>query len=212
MKDYYKILGLTPSANLQDIKNAYRKLAHQYHPDKNPSNSYAEAQFQLIKEAYTTLITPELKEAYLQERWLHKTMGRGMEAPAVTPPQLLNKVLAAHRAFLKMDAYRVDKKGIFRELAGLINEEKIELLNRFDEEAINNEIIKWMTESIFLIRYRDQLIVLDQLKKIQAGSSAQLLICQKQKEIRQAILWARAQPVLLLLIIILLCIIIARSL
>ncbi|HEX7754101.1 MAG TPA: J domain-containing protein [Niabella sp.] len=212
MKDYYKILGLLPSATLQDIKNAYRKLAHQYHPDKNPSNSYAAAQFQLIKEAYTTLTTPQLKEAYLQERWLHKTMGKGMEEPAVTPPQLLNKVLAAHRAFLRMDIYRVDKEGLFKELLNLVNDEKIAILNQFDQEAVNNEMVKWMAESLFLIRHQDQLTVLEQLKKIQTGNNARLLIRQKQKEIRLAILWVRVQPVLIVLIIVLLCIIIARSL
>jgi len=68
LKDYFKILQLSPSASPADIKMAYRKLAHQYHPDKNPSNHYAAAHFALIKEAYTPLSDPDLKEQYLQER------------------------------------------------------------------------------------------------------------------------------------------------
>ncbi|MCH5683663.1 DnaJ domain-containing protein [Niabella sp. W65] len=59
--DYYQILQISPSADLAEIKSAYRRLAHQYHPDKNPDNKSALAYFELIKEAYETLSTPGKK-------------------------------------------------------------------------------------------------------------------------------------------------------
>jgi molecular chaperone DnaJ len=44
-KDYYSILGVSKNSNESEIKKSYRKLAHQYHPDKNPNNKKAEEKF-----------------------------------------------------------------------------------------------------------------------------------------------------------------------
>lgn len=55
MKNYYKILGLPFGASSAEIKSAYRKLAFQYHPDKNGNDKYAEEMFIEITEAYNTL-------------------------------------------------------------------------------------------------------------------------------------------------------------
>ncbi len=54
-KDYYKILGLPRSANKEQIKKAYRKLALRYHPDKNEGDKQFEAKFKEISQAYDTL-------------------------------------------------------------------------------------------------------------------------------------------------------------
>jgi len=56
VKDYYKILGVSENASQEDIKNAFRKLAFKYHPDKNPGNEKpAEEKFKEINEAYSIL-------------------------------------------------------------------------------------------------------------------------------------------------------------
>ena len=64
MLNYYEILGLSNSANAQEIKNAYRKLAKLYHPDKNPDNKNSEEKFKLIKEGYEVLIDPVKKRKH----------------------------------------------------------------------------------------------------------------------------------------------------
>lgn len=64
IKDYYNILGLNQSATEDDIKKAYRKLAMQYHPDKNPGNTEAESKFKEIAEAYEILGDKEKKARY----------------------------------------------------------------------------------------------------------------------------------------------------
>ena len=55
-KDYYEILGVSNSATKEDIKEAYRKKAKQYHPDLNPNNKEAEEKFKEVTEAYEALI------------------------------------------------------------------------------------------------------------------------------------------------------------
>ncbi|HEY0324153.1 MAG TPA: molecular chaperone DnaJ [Pyrinomonadaceae bacterium] len=63
-RDYYEILGVARTANEQEIKSAYRRLAIQYHPDKNPGNHEAEEKFKEAAEAYSVLSDTEQRRRY----------------------------------------------------------------------------------------------------------------------------------------------------
>ena len=63
-KDYYKILGVERNAGEEDIRKAYRKLAMQYHPDRNPNDKQAEERFKEINEAYQVLNDPTKRSHY----------------------------------------------------------------------------------------------------------------------------------------------------
>jgi curved DNA-binding protein len=63
-EDYYSVLGVEKSATPDEIKTRYRKLAKQYHPDKNPGNKEAEEKFKKLSEAYAVLSDPEKKKKY----------------------------------------------------------------------------------------------------------------------------------------------------
>ncbi|MBP7999713.1 MAG: J domain-containing protein [Chloroflexi bacterium] len=65
-KDYYKILGVDKTADQKTVKRAYRKLAQQYHPDKNPNNKASEEKFKEINEAYEVLGDAENRTRYDQ--------------------------------------------------------------------------------------------------------------------------------------------------
>ncbi|MNJ47841.1 Chaperone protein DnaJ [compost metagenome] len=64
MTDYYGQLGLERGVSKSEIKQAYRKLVKQYHPDVNPGNTQAESKFKLIHQAYETLMDDKLREQY----------------------------------------------------------------------------------------------------------------------------------------------------
>lgn len=70
-KDYYSILGVSRSASDKEIKQAYRKLARQYHPDVNPSNKTAEARFKEVNQAFEVLSDAEKRRKYDQygDQW-----------------------------------------------------------------------------------------------------------------------------------------------
>ncbi len=65
-RDYYEVLGVERSADLNEIKKAYRKLALKYHPDKNPDDAHAEELFKEAAEAYAVLSDPEKRQRYDQ--------------------------------------------------------------------------------------------------------------------------------------------------
>src|SRR5512133_1817898 len=62
--DYYKILGVPRTASDEDIKKAYRKLARKHHPDLNPGDAKAEAEFKKLAEANDVLSDPEKRKNY----------------------------------------------------------------------------------------------------------------------------------------------------
>ncbi len=63
-RDYYEVLGVERAASDQEIKSAFRKLAHQFHPDKNPGDRQAEERFKEINEANEVLSDPQKRAQY----------------------------------------------------------------------------------------------------------------------------------------------------
>lgn len=75
-RDYYEVLGVGRSAEQQDIKSAYRRLAIKYHPDKNAGNKETEERFKEAAEAYAVLSDREQRARY--DRFGHAGVGSGM--------------------------------------------------------------------------------------------------------------------------------------
>lgn len=63
-RDYYEVLGVARGASTEDVKRAYRKLAVQFHPDKNPDDPHAEEKFKELGEAYDVLMDADKRAAY----------------------------------------------------------------------------------------------------------------------------------------------------
>ena len=73
--DFYETLGVSKSADEKELKSAFRKLAMQYHPDKNPDDASAEKKFKEINEAYEMLKDPQKRAAY--DRYGHAAFEQG---------------------------------------------------------------------------------------------------------------------------------------
>lgn len=78
-RDYYEVLGVGKSASADEVKKAYRKLALQYHPDKNPGNKEAEEKFKEAAEAYEVLSDQQKRARY--DQFGHAGMGGASGGP-----------------------------------------------------------------------------------------------------------------------------------
>ncbi|MDI6804181.1 MAG: molecular chaperone DnaJ [Bacteroidota bacterium] len=76
-RDYYEILGVSKNASQDDIKKSYRKIAMQYHPDRNPNNKQAEEKFKEAAEAYEVLSDADKRQRY--DRFGHEGLRAGQD-------------------------------------------------------------------------------------------------------------------------------------
>lgn len=76
-RDYYEVIGVARNANADDIKKAYRKIAMQYHPDRNPGDKAAEEKFKEAAEAYAVLSDSSKRAQY--DQFGHSLGGRGFQ-------------------------------------------------------------------------------------------------------------------------------------
>jgi curved DNA-binding protein CbpA len=170
LKDYYTILELPPSASVDEIKKAYRRLAHIYHPDKKGNDPYAAMQFTEIKEAYETLTHPVKKDQYLQQRWYAQSIGKRRKQEPVTPVAILKQLLELDRYTSRLDAHRMDKEGLYHYMISLLSNENIQTINSFHEESVNKEIIETALKTGYHLTVNNANDLAERLKKLAEGN------------------------------------------
>lgn len=87
-QDFYAVLGVSPAASADEIRQAFRQLARQFHPDANPGDPAAAEHFKVVNEAYRVLGTPQLRAAYDQAlRIVRPAPSSASQAHIPTPPR-----------------------------------------------------------------------------------------------------------------------------
>src|SRR3954463_14378638 len=95
-RDYYEVLGVSKTVTVEEVKKAYRKLALQHHPDRNPGDAEAEHKFKEATEAFEVLSDPQKRERY--DRFGHagvEGMGGGFGGQTVDLGDLFGDLLGS---------------------------------------------------------------------------------------------------------------------
>jgi hypothetical protein len=205
-KDYYRILETRPSATMQEIKQAYRKLVLKYHPDKNPDNHLAANHFIEIQEAYQTLSDEQRRIRYNHERWYSPGFARN---PEIIPTPL--SILLESRKFKKhvdkIDVFRMDHEALQFHLLQLLSEMHLAILTLEHEEGVNDELIRNSLHMMRFLKLKMTIPVLQQLKVLAGNNPSQLdLIDAFERGRKRDQLWYKLSPYLVVIVTVLMCV------
>jgi molecular chaperone DnaJ len=206
VKDYYKVLEVTPVASLQEIKKSFRRLAVIYHPDKNNGDQLAAARFVEIQEAYEVLSDPQKREEYNYNRWYTRKTGSGYAQQPLTPEELLAASDKLRIAIASMNFFQVDFHSLSAYIRQLLSETNINILHQFNFQNTNRQIIKNLLQAATPLPLRDHLPVHASLMQL-AGDDEEMkqLLQQALRSKKQRALWERYQWMVVVLIIAFIC-------
>jgi molecular chaperone DnaJ len=142
LKDYYKVLNVRPTANLQQIKKSFRILALQFHPDKNPGSVYAEAQFREIQEAYEILSDTKKREEYNYKRWYGKSLGKQFKSVTTKPAAILAECERLDNYISGVNIFQVDFDALGYHIRQILSDINIGILRQFNDISINRQIVQ----------------------------------------------------------------------
>jgi hypothetical protein len=211
VKDYYKILELPTTATLQEVKRSFRRLAQQYHPDKNDGSPMAAAQFREIQEAYQTLSDPKKREAYHYQRWYVRSTGKPFARVPLTPTHILQECRLLQQYVASMNMFHLQFDAVSSHIRELLNENAMGLLLEQNDVAINHAIIQSVLTSIQPLPQKYFIPIAHLLLQLAGDDGAirstieQALTNKKQRHI-----WDKYKWVLVLVITALICWLIYR--
>ncbi len=208
LKDYYQILQIEPHSTLADIKQAFRRLALIYHPDKNPNNRYAEAQFNEIKEAYEVLTNPVKKENYLQQRWYNQSIGKRRTTETITPVSILKLVLELEQYVSRLDVHRMNKEGLSDYIEELLSTETVKSLKQFNEGEINRQIITSILSAMRPLTMKFIGNVTTRLESLADDETSLRRIKNFLSNRKKAFLWERYKVAVIIFFTIFICLLI----
>jgi molecular chaperone DnaJ len=148
LKDYFAILGIKPTADNSEIKQAYRKLAMYYHPDKHQQDPEKSILYEQIREAYETLTEPSKRDEYLKERWRQKAAGIKFEDDLISGDVILKKVIELNQQLRYADPDRLNESRIKNQFDQVISDEMISILSRQNDRELNNTIFSILIDTL----------------------------------------------------------------
>jgi type VI protein secretion system component Hcp len=205
LKDYYKILGVKPSASLTEIKKAYRRLAMQYHPDKNPGNPFADVQFREITEAYTTLSDPIRREQYDDNRWHSSAHARREYVQEVTPAWLLKICIDMNNSLAAMDTYRISRGALSDYIMLILSDAHIAVLQKANDDEANKAIIEEVFKAMRWLSFEYLGTIAERLKLVADVTAHHETIANYHKQRERDELQRKLYPYIVMMITVLLC-------
>ena len=151
LKDHYRTLGVHTAASGEEIRKAFRKLALQYHPDRNQESPFAEGHFRELKEAYNVLGDEGKRRRYDDERWLLGMAAHKPGAGRLTPEWIAGEAGKLRQHMEQIDSYRMSHDALQAYVLLLLNDEHLAVVKENKDATL--QLVK------------DVLAAVDQLKE-----------------------------------------------
>jgi molecular chaperone DnaJ len=205
IKDYYRILNIKSSASPGEIKNAYRRLAMKYHPDRNAEDALAAAVFTDIAEAYKVLSDAEARKQYNYDRYL--TADKEYKRPLETLDASIFRITKINEQLKYINPFRFNKDALLYSIIQIFPEE-IDLLLYTNKDQLKIFLEKIIYAATFLSSHQTKKLaaLLQPLSEQEKWLSQSLgsLIKKQQKAER----WEKSKVFLVILFALILCAII----
>ena len=203
--DHYRTLGVAPQASLQEIKRAYRALAHTYHPDKNPDDRLAAARFLQVKEAYIVLADERRRRLYDEERYFAGLSAR-KEPQAISSSWILNEARKLQGHMQRVDSDRMNHGALHDYLLLLLSDAHLAVLRQDDGRSVHKELIQLTLDSIRKLRKDYYAAIIQRLNLVVAEDpELTALLATAYRGRMRAAAHERYLPLLVILITLILC-------
>jgi hypothetical protein len=206
VKDYYKILEVAPAASQQEIKQAFRRLAQQYHPDKNAGSAAFGMHYMEIQEAYKVLSDPQQREAYNYKRWYLRSTGQPYTQTALTPAAILEQCRLLRQYVAEMNVFHIPFDAVSGHIRQLLSSNAISVLHEYNDQGVNRNIVQQLLTAATPLPPRYFTPVCGLLLQVAANDPlAQNDIQQALQQKKQRHTWDRYKWILVLVITALIC-------
>jgi curved DNA-binding protein CbpA len=204
-KDYYRILNVPPSATLEEIKKAFRKLALRYHPDKNDGSQLSATQFTEIQEAYEVLRDKKKRADYNYVLYAEANNRHFVFTP-FSSGEIINKMFTLQKKLAASDPFRINTNALLFELELLLTDHNLLLLQQEKDEKLLIQFIDATLSSCRFLHLAQARKITGRLLVIAlSGKQAEERVHEFIREQTLSDLWNRYKIVLALLIAIILC-------
>ncbi|MCY7421989.1 MAG: DnaJ domain-containing protein [Chitinophagaceae bacterium] len=209
LKDYYSILGVSPAASLLVIKKAYRKLAHNYHPDKNGGNKLYELKFKEIAEAYRVLSDGKRRNDYNYARFGFAQSGHKTHNTHFSIKYILLNAKKLHNHVAASDPDRINLIAVSKQVNELLSNVTIKTL---EEKANESEITEFVRHiivaSVYFPYLRLKTIVPVLVKLAKADNDLIIDIMNFDRKVKRNTLWNEYKILVVLIMVMLFCLLI----
>ncbi len=200
--NHYQTLQVAPTATMEEIKKAYRKLALRFHPDKAGSDESTLAAFRAIKSAYDVLINSKSRQAYHAKYFYHTTPPK----PTLTANELADKAKALAAFVRLLDPFRIDYDLLTLEIAQIVNPEAVRIFKNTKELFLIEGTINSILACLALMPYKIGIPFHAMLLSISENHAMLLISTKLQLKKQQRIdWWQRKKPLLALVVALLIC-------
>ncbi len=204
-KDYYQILDISYTATCEDIRRAFRKLAFEFHPDKNDGDALAEEKFKAIQEAYFILSDAQRREHYhLKSRY--PLINKRTPVKPATAFSILNQCQKLNDKIAEMDIFRMSQQALFEHIMLLLEDKNISIVQQSGDENLIKQITYELLKSSKPLTFSYVEQINTRLALLAGSNNEQISqIYHHTKTRRRISYWERYNGLIILIVTLLLC-------